>query len=384
MLTGDDALSTITDEWDELYRHCSHPTPFQTSAWLVSWWREYGRPGTLRLLLARRAGVLVGAVALMAVGRAGMRVLQPVGTGISDWTDVLVHPDAADRTLPAFREALLSYRGWHAIDFPEVAPGAAVHGLFHLWSHRKVTLPASLCQELVAAPMDDLAASLSRSGRANVRRALRKIDSAGVTSRIVPDDELPAALQGLLELHLRQWSERGAVTAEHERPRFARHLVGAATTMARRGEAVLCEYRINGSLVASNLFLLGPQMVGGYLYGADPELYQRFNVTTMIIRTGMELATKGQRPVLGLMRGRESYKSEWRPETRQNDRLLMCRPGSVAGLVYVGSSQLREVVVPVLRARAPKLASAGRLVRQHLRTGVRAVSGRTDPACREG
>lgn len=380
--TTDEALSAIADEWDELYRHCPHATPFQTSAWLVSWWREYGQPGALRLLLARRAGVLVGALPLMAVRSAGMTVLQPVGTGISDWTDALVHPDVADDVLQAFRTTLLADRGWHALDFPEVAPGAAVHRLFDLWSHRKLIVPASLCQELVAAPIDELASTLSRSGRANVRRALRKIDDAGVMTTIVPDEELPAALRRLMELHLRQWSERGAVSAEHKRSRFARHLTRAATTMARRGEAVVCEYRIGGSLVASNLFLLGPHLVGGYLYGADPKLYQQFNVTTMIIRTGMELAVEAQRPVLGLMRGSESYKSEWRPTTFQNDRLIVCRPRSLIGLLYLGWSHLRTVVVPALSARAPRLAVAGRWGRRRLRSGVallRTLTGSVQP-----
>ena len=79
-LTGDDALGGIADEWDELFRSCRHTTPFQTSAWLVSWWREYGQPGTLRLILARRAGVLVGALTL---GKASPYLVNELGS--SNW-----------------------------------------------------------------------------------------------------------------------------------------------------------------------------------------------------------------------------------------------------------------------------------------------------------
>src|SRR3954466_10855638 len=103
----------------------------------------------------------------------------------------------------------------------------------------------------------------------------------------------------------------------------------------------------------------------------------------MIIRTGMELAAKSQRPVLGLMRGSESYKSEWRPTTVQNERLMMYRPRSLAGVLYVRTAQLRAVLVPVLHARTPRLAAAGRLVRRHLRTGARGVARLTGPARRK-
>ena len=57
----DGAFAVLEGEWTDLYRRCPTARPFQSYSWLESWWREYGRPGRLRLVLVRRDGVLVGA-----------------------------------------------------------------------------------------------------------------------------------------------------------------------------------------------------------------------------------------------------------------------------------------------------------------------------------
>jgi CelD/BcsL family acetyltransferase involved in cellulose biosynthesis len=297
----------------------------------------------------------------MAVRTGGLTVLRPLGTGISDWTDLLIDPLVTASAVAALTSALLDEPGWDALDFPEVAPSAAVWPLFDGWPARRTALPASPCQEIVAGPLDDLVASLSRTNRSNVRRGLRKID---------------AAVERLLEMHLRQWQQRGAVTPEHKRPRFTRHLIGAATSMVPRDQAALCEYRLDGVLVASSLFVIGHDTVGGYFYGVDPELYQHFNVTTMMMRTAMDLAVRHDCSAFSLMRGREPYKSEWRPVSTRNSHLILGRTGSARGLVYARAVQGRELAVEAVRAHAPRLGSTVRRIHHSLRNprpAVRAV-----------
>ena len=66
-------LRTTTDfaalqaEWDELYESCPRATPFQSWAWLYSWWEVYGEGRyELRLVTVREAGgLLVGLLPLM-------------------------------------------------------------------------------------------------------------------------------------------------------------------------------------------------------------------------------------------------------------------------------------------------------------------------------
>jgi CelD/BcsL family acetyltransferase involved in cellulose biosynthesis len=43
----------LREEWEDLYRNSSLATPFQSWAWLCSWWEFYGKGYELRLVTIR-------------------------------------------------------------------------------------------------------------------------------------------------------------------------------------------------------------------------------------------------------------------------------------------------------------------------------------------
>jgi CelD/BcsL family acetyltransferase involved in cellulose biosynthesis len=52
------------EEWEDLHRQCPRATPFQSWAWLYSWWEYYREDYELRLITVRHEGLLVGAIPL--------------------------------------------------------------------------------------------------------------------------------------------------------------------------------------------------------------------------------------------------------------------------------------------------------------------------------
>ena len=46
------ALANLRTEWDALLALSASRTIFLTWEWLSAWWRAYGTPGDLRILLA--------------------------------------------------------------------------------------------------------------------------------------------------------------------------------------------------------------------------------------------------------------------------------------------------------------------------------------------
>lgn len=356
-----ESLAAAAGEWDDLLRRCPQATVFQSLEWTDAWWRAYGRPGALRLVLVRRDGRLVAGAALIRTLRAGVGVLRPLGTPISDWSDVLVDPSAPGAAT-ALSNALLAEPGWAVLDLPEVSGTGHVRRLLTEWPGVRSVTPSSVHQSLPVAPMDELIGSLTGKNRANVRRALRRIDAAGLTERELPAGEVAAGVRRLLDLHRRQWAGRGGMNPEHGRARFARHLTAAVTAMVPAGRAALVEYVLDGDVVGSSLLLTGRAEVDGYLYGVEPALFGRFNVTTLLTRTAMELAVARGADRFGMLRGREDYKQAWRPEPSRNDRVLLVRPGHAGGAGYAAAVR------------------AGASLREHVRThlpGARDAAART-------
>ncbi|MFI8104047.1 GNAT family N-acetyltransferase [Streptomyces sp. NPDC086023] len=346
-------FAALEAEWNRLMRACPTATPFQSHAWLHSWWLSYGREGRLRIVLVRRAGELVGAAPLMLVHRP-LPLLVPLGGGITDYCDVLVDDAHAAEVVPALARGLHRAARGVVVDLREVRPGAAVERVVREWDGAHAVLPDSSCAEFPVLSFEDLVKRMPSAGAQRTRAKVRKIDALRIEEHQVSEHEVPETVRTLLRLHEEQWRGRG-VTPEHVKPRFSEHLIRAARRMVRTGDARLTEFRLEGRVVAASLTLLSAGLTGGYLYGADPELRARkVDVVTMLLRHEAQHAHARGRGVLSLLRGSEPYKNHWRPETVVNQRFLLARSSHLP-LLRLHESQVsgRERAVSALREALP-------------------------------
>ncbi|MFI6404466.1 GNAT family N-acetyltransferase [Streptomyces sp. NPDC050548] len=324
LVTDAQAFAELAPAWGRLYGKCGAATPFQSHAWLHSWWLSYGRTGRLRLLVVREGRELVAAAPLMLVRRP-VPSLVPLGGAISDYGDVLLDDDHGDPAVAALTEGLASAARTALIDFREVRPGGAVERVYDHWRGPRRRVHDSLCLELPAVPMDELVARLPSSKAQRVRAKLRKLTALGVERTVVQPDGVDSALRRLLELHQLQWQGR-KVTSEHLQTRFCEHLVRSVGPMVRSGDAVVTEFRLDEDVVAVDLTLLSRRLAGGYLYGAHPRLRERkADVAVMLLDACAEHTGTDGPGTLSLLRGNEPYKHHWRPEPVVNQRLLLAR-----------------------------------------------------------
>ncbi|MGV9451301.1 GNAT family N-acetyltransferase [Streptomyces sp. NPDC003635] len=321
LVTDEDTFAALSPDWARLYGSCATATPFQSHPWLHSWWRSYGGPGRLRVVLVRDGAELVAAAPLMRV-RGPVPALVPLGGAISDYGDVLLDDEHGEPAVAALTAGLAAAARTALIELREVRPGGAAERIYAHWPGPRRQVPDSLCLELPAAPMPELIARLpSAKAQQRARAQLRKLTALGIQRHVVEPDEVDKALRRLLELHELQWQER-KVTSEHLRPRFRDHLVRSVGPMVASGDAVVTEFRLDDDVVAVDLTLLSRRVTGGYLYGAHPYLRERkADVAVMLLDACAEHA----RGTLSLLRGNEPYKHHWRPEPVENRRLLLAR-----------------------------------------------------------
>ncbi|MEV0586808.1 GNAT family N-acetyltransferase [Nonomuraea sp. NPDC050310] len=339
--------------WDDLYARCNAATPFQSHAWLASWWQQYGRRHGLRVLVLRRQEQLLAALPLVRTWRWGCRVLSPLGQSLSDFTDVLVDDEESGTLLPAAAEELLRVPGWDAMDFPEVRPGATVERLHACWPRNGWRMTASCCLSMPAVPLKDQVAAMSGRSAGKLRRHLRKIDDLGVRATAVRPEQVPAAMDELLRLHNLQWSGRG-INPEHLRPRFREHLVHSAVRLVGAGQAALTEFRVGERLVAANLSIVGTDFAGGYLYGTDPWLRTQVDTFAMIVQHELGQAHERGLREVSMLRGGEPHKAKWGAVAVDNQRLLFAR--TPAASAYAAAVRLRAHAARTIKARFPALA----------------------------
>ncbi|MFD9943875.1 GNAT family N-acetyltransferase [Nonomuraea sp. NPDC059023] len=335
VVTDPSAFAAMKPEWDALYERCATSTPFQSHAWLTSWWQWYGGRSRLHVLLLRHQDRLVAALPLMRTRRWGCRVLSPLGVGLSDYTDVLLDEAHRDGLARTASEALLGLPGWDVMDFPEAQPGAALETLHACWPGRRWLMEGSSCLYMPALPLEDQLAALGTRTAGKLRRGLYKIDKLDLQVHAVTPEQVPAAMEDLLRLHALQWAGR-PINKEHLSPRFQAHLTRSATELIATGRAALTEFRVGERLVAADFCLIGADFAGGYLYGADPWLRTRVDTFAMVLRHGLRQAHARRLEKLSLLRGAEPHKAKWGAKAIGNRRMIFGRThraGPYAALV---------------------------------------------------
>src|SRR3954468_16585353 len=120
IIRREDALALIEDAWWDLWRRTPASTPFQSSAWLLAWWRRFA-PGELFTIVAEQDNRLVGlAPFYLEDGALGRRLL-PVGISVSDYHDILLDPSCPVEAWEALRtEALAAPERWQRWDWEEL------------------------------------------------------------------------------------------------------------------------------------------------------------------------------------------------------------------------------------------------------------------------
>ncbi|MGW0809489.1 GNAT family N-acetyltransferase [Nonomuraea sp. NPDC002799] len=348
----DEDLAALSAEWPDLYARSSAATPFQSYGWLSSWWRAYGTSGRLRVFLARRGGQLVAAAPFTLGQRLGCRVLTPVGGGQADFTDIVVDDSEGDAGLLELRAGLLAQPGWDVIDLPEARPGAAIRRLAELWEGRAWTLPASTCLQLPGRPIEHVLTALNSRRARRLRAALRKLDTMDISVAEVEADRVEQSMAELLRLHTLQWESRG-INTQHTQPRFRDHLARTARSLVVDGHAMLTEHRMRGRLLACDFTVVGKDFVGGYLYGAHPDLRAEADVLTMLLRHNLATTHRLRKPVLSLLRGDEPYKTKFGCEAVVNQRVLLGR--DLRATAYAATAGARAAGQELLKRRCPRL-----------------------------
>src|SRR5215216_6748061 len=243
-------FTSLEEEWDELYESCPSATPFQSWAWLCSWWEAYGGAYDLRLITFRDAGgLLVGLLPLMvrrwpSFGRL-LLIGGDKGTLYSDvvtpYKDVLVRDGWEEPVARAGARALAELDGWRVADLQELMPEAAAWGLFRAWGGPKTSVPITDYVLMRADSWEELLSSLSKNLRSIARRTLRRAEQDGLRCEPAGAEEAERAAHTLVALHRELFRER-RIDPEDLTPRFEAFMEATARRMTARGIGRISEF----------------------------------------------------------------------------------------------------------------------------------------------
>lgn len=310
-VTDAGGLGRLRPEWETLWRRDPIATPFQSPAWLFSWWRFFGTSEPL-VLMAREGGALVGLLPLYVLREGGRRKLLPIGVGLSDYIDALIDPAE-----PAIADMLMTTvaetRGWDECWLPDLVPDGAL---------AQAAIPAMLSAAVAAAApcpvlhlprhCAGLADIVPRKTLRDLRRARARARAAaqgGVAIEGIAEDRLDAAMDDLFRLHEQRWRARG----EHglcADPRVRGFHRAAAAEMLAAGMLRLYRLWIGGVVGAVYYGFAAKGRAYAYLGGFD-SAQPRLSPGMQVIAHAIEREAAEGAASFDFLRGAEAYKYAW-------------------------------------------------------------------------
>lgn len=311
------ALSTLTPEWDALWRRVSGTAPFASPRWLLPWWRQWGT-GRPRVATIRRGGRLAAVLPLYVLDEPEGPKLLPMGAGTGDYLDALAEPGIDVSALLA--AALAASPDAVLCDLIEIPSDGRLLGIAAPRGWRAAWRQDSACP--VLAPGDTLA-NVPATTRRKLRMARHRAERAGgyAVEQATPEI-LPQLFAELVRLHQARWQAAGEPGTLAD-PRVLAFHRDAQPGLLDADLLRLVALRLEGRVAAAFLQLLQPGRVLFYLAGFDATLAYH-SPGTLLLGWALERAAAEGRDA-HFLRGAESYKFAWGAESRPNHACRLTR-----------------------------------------------------------
>lgn len=374
-----EALTDVRAEWSALAERAPGSTVYQTWEWNEAWWGAFGPGKQLRLLMVHDGPDLVGLAPLYRARHLGtpLRRLAFLGTGASDYLDVLALPGAERAVCAAICRRLAEWRDYDLVSLQQMDARSAI--LAHvadppvagLNGHRVQIDQLEVCP-FVRLPScwEDYLRSLGKKTRSNVtyyeRLTARELPETSIA--MVDESGLQDGMSALFDLHQRRWRSRwmpGALgTAAVQR--FHRQI---AERFAERGWLRLHAARSEGRIIAALYCFAYRSRYYYYLGGFDPTL-SRYSLGTTLTAAAIRQAIAEQCTEFDFLRGKEAYKQRWKPDERTNLHCLIAKPGDWRSRAMLRLNAMERRI----ERKAKELSDRG--VRPGKRSAPRSDNGR--------
>ncbi|HEV2668596.1 MAG TPA: GNAT family N-acetyltransferase [Blastocatellia bacterium] len=324
---GFDALTRLRAEWQAIFGASGAP-PFLSWEWLSTWHKWFGQEKHPYLLCAREGGNLIALLPLCAEKTQSSRFSPELkrisfmgeSYGASDYLDILALPGFKQKSADVFIDYLAAPRSFDLLELEGMAADSgALRSLTRRFANdgrfRYRVVPQHVCPRMsLDARWEDL---LERSRRSDhFKRCMRRLNKiASFEFRVVSDvDEIPAAYERLLDLHVGRWINRGGSSAVRtaEQKGFTSE---AAAELARAGMTRFEEIWLEGECRASLFGFESGDCYYFFLSGFD-QAWSKYSLGFTLLWLSIREASRRGLKIYDFLRGDENYKFDWSDNLR--------------------------------------------------------------------
>jgi CelD/BcsL family acetyltransferase involved in cellulose biosynthesis len=316
ILRTTDDLYDFVPEWDSLWGQDANATPFQSPAWLMPWWQQFGSED-LRAVVLRRSEKCVGFLPAYVYRdpAGGERKLMLLGVGTTDYLDGVFAPECSVEDLKCALNAVLEMEGWDCASFPQVRSGTKLAmALCQCNDYAVRSTETAFCSRIDAVELEALPQKIRRNAMYYRNRAQR---GGALNLEVADDSACAVAFEELVLLHTARWRERGesGVLAD---PRVLAWHRTAVPVLQQQGLLRLYRLRWRDETLAVLYSLVDPpqrvQRTQYFYLTAYSIIHAELRPGTLLHALTIHHAAHAAISHIDMLRGEEEYKALWHPE----------------------------------------------------------------------
>lgn len=322
IITNKSELDALRVEWTQLWNRTPDATPFQSPEWLDTWWQFFGRYELL-VVLWRAEKRLVGIAPFCIQRDGGTRKLLLIGTGISDYLDVLFDNDCRGELTIALAEFLSETDCWNLCDFHQLRENSPLLELEIPGVNSDAIYFQEVCPLLILPKTHDELSNVIPAKRLdNIEYYRRRAEKNGrVEIEPVTSENIDELLNGLICFHRARKPEARSTFSDETVCKF-HHRV--AREFFHSGHLRLFGLRVEQQLVAALYgFAHGNRVC--YYGGAFNADFASISPGTLLLAHAIEEAIREHTYEFDFMRGSENYKYLWGAKDQRNYRRYISR-----------------------------------------------------------
>jgi CelD/BcsL family acetyltransferase involved in cellulose biosynthesis len=355
-------FAALAPHWDELTAR-SEVHPFQLFAWSQAWMNTIGTTDGRQphVVTLREDGRLVGVMALNLRRYKGVRLLEWIGSRVTDYCDVLLDPAVErSRAMQQIADSLRRAGGYDVLRLGQVALDAKVRPLIDMLNPWVETQEQAYALPITWSDSESWLLAQSAKSRARVRRGMRALEQLGLRFHIwQPDEPLGPAVDAVIQQKL-AWIAARQVDSFLIEPGGTEFVRQLAQRLGPTGSLHLSTLQSADGYVATHFGFYRNRRLYYYMPTYDAGWIQQ-RVGTMLLDQLMRWSCDQGAQCFDMLRGAHEYKSSYGVQPTELQTLVSGRSllGKAAVMYYRRKQAGKAQHAQETAASSPPPAAAG-------------------------
>jgi len=339
IISSIEEIEKIAHEWGGLHRQCGEPL-FAGPDWFFLWWNTLGKSSGWKpfLVMARRNGVLTGALALAVRSFGCIRILEWAGGDAFDYRDAVA---AEPETVGALWEFARNSGEFDVLCIRDVRPDSPSLSLLSSFA-RCARVRRAYSASLNFKNETDWMNSRSKNFRRSLKRRKKRLENAGQVQIDITQggNSLVNTIASLVE-QKQEWCRKRGMKGIFRHEKIHDYFLNLAEIMERQGRLFLMTVSCNGTPISHKMGFIHRSVMYNYVTTYDED-WARFSPGLLCMAESIKWSIRAGVTKYDFMRGDEIYKQAFADEAVLLSDFLYGK--TLKGKIYV------SVVGPLWKA----------------------------------